>query len=307
MFTLAHFSDPHLGPLPRMRWWQFISKRFIGYSNWRIRRVLRHNMTSLTAVMDDMKAQNADHIVCTGDLCVIGLKAEFIAGRAFMEGIGSPDQVSLIPGNHDTYVASTARHPLRHWRDYMTSDDAWYPGHQDSHKLHFPYVRRIGKIALIGVSSAVPTGPFFATGRVGRKQNARLAKALEELGAQGFFRVVLIHHPPKRGQHRLRRLTDTHRVQETLLKYGAELVLHGHNHISEQELLHRPHASSIPIVGVTSASAPAHDPKEAGGYNLYHIEETPKGWRCHASTRSLQPDQSLKEIWSQEYFYFTHD
>ena len=34
----------------------------------------------------------------------------------------------------------------------------------------FPFVRRRGPLALIGVSSAVPTPPLMATGRLGRAQ-----------------------------------------------------------------------------------------------------------------------------------------
>jgi 3',5'-cyclic AMP phosphodiesterase CpdA len=303
VFLLAHFSDPHLGPLPTMRWWQFLSKRFIGYSNWHIRRMLRHNMESLTCVMDDMRAKNPDHIACTGDLCVIGLKQEFIAGRAFLEGLGEPENLSLVPGNHDTYVSGTSKHPLRHWRDYMSSDVTWDMEHAYDRNPHFPFVRLRGKVAIIGVSTGVPTAPFLATGKVGRKQNARLAAILKKLGEEGYFRVVMIHHPPKHGEHRLRRLTDTKRVLHTLTEHGAELVLHGHNHRSEQVLIHRPHASSIPIIGVTSASAPPYDKKEAGGYNLYAIEQTPQGWRCEAKTYTLQADSTLKKVWSQEYFY----
>jgi 3',5'-cyclic AMP phosphodiesterase CpdA len=302
-FLLAHFSDPHLGPLPPLRWWQILSKRFIGYTNWRIRRMLRHNMSSLTHVMDDMRAQQPDHIACAGDLCVIGLKAEFIAGRAFLEGIGLPHDVSLIPGNHDTYVSTTAQHPLRHWLEYMSSDQDWDMQHSYDKNPHFPFVRLRGKIAIVGISTGVPTAPFLATGRVGRKQNARLAAILNRLGGEGYFRVVMLHHPPKRGEQRLRRLTDAKRVIQTLTECGAELVLHGHNHHSERFLLHRPHAPSIPVLGVPSASAPANDPKEPGGYNLYKIGQTPQGWRCVATTRSLQPDDTLKESWSQEYFY----
>ena len=69
----------------------------------------------------------------------------------------------------------------------------------------FPFVRRFGDVALIALSSAIPTMPFMAAGRLGSAQRALLSVALEELGRQGLFRVVLIHHPPLAGQAGWRR------------------------------------------------------------------------------------------------------
>ena len=49
---------------------------------------------------------------------------------------------------------------------------------------------------LIGLSTAVPTAPFLATGHLGREQIVMLAAALERYGREGLFRVVMVHHPP---------------------------------------------------------------------------------------------------------------
>jgi 3',5'-cyclic AMP phosphodiesterase CpdA len=52
MFTLAHISDLHLGPLPKAESWSsYFSKRAIGYLSWRLRRqkrtsTLMHRITS---------------------------------------------------------------------------------------------------------------------------------------------------------------------------------------------------------------------------------------------------------------------
>ena len=85
-----------------------------------------------------------------------------------------------MPGNHDVYIRGAARFPQLHWGDYMRGDDGA--------ETAFPFLRRRGPLALIGLSSAVPTAPFMATGRLGGEQLARLApKRWMTAGARGCF------------------------------------------------------------------------------------------------------------------------
>jgi len=279
MFTLAHLSDPHLGPLPRVKFRELFSKRIMGYANWHVRRRGRHDMACLAALTRDMLEQKPDHVACTGDLAVIGLDAEFIPARAFLEKLGPPDFVSLVPGNHDTYVRATADHPQLHWSEYMTGDGKRVEGEPP-----FPYVRRRGKIALIGVSTAVPTGFHSAQGRIGKEQALALSRILRQLGDEGLFRVILIHHPPGGTEDIFRRLTDARRIKRALLKSGAELVLHGHNHTSDHSTL-LGLDGPVEVVGVPSASAGPNDNKEPGAYNLYRIDGEPGRWSCEMITR----------------------
>ena len=70
-FTLAHLSDPHLAPLPRPRLSELIGKRITGYLNWQLRRRFIHDRRVLDALVDDLKARQADHIAVTGDIANI--------------------------------------------------------------------------------------------------------------------------------------------------------------------------------------------------------------------------------------------
>lgn len=309
MFTLAHLSDPHLGPLPRPTLRNLLSKRMLGFVNWYVRRNWRHNMSTLAALTADLATQKTDHIAVTGDLAVISLEGEFITGQRFLQSLGPPDRVSFVPGNHDAYVRSIAGYAVRHWPEHMASD---IPFSEDN---RFPYVRRRGTVALVGLSSSVPTGPFMATGEVGAQQRERLKEALDALGKDGLFRVVLIHHPPIPDDDRRRRLEDTREVTEIIRAHGAELVLHGHHHKPQLHWIERAQASCekvdtgfsqkrcgtqdfaprIPIVGVPSASAPANDPTAPGAYNLYRISGEPGAWSCRMSSRGFAPDGRIVE------------
>ncbi len=281
MFTLAHLSDPHLGPLPRVKFRELFSKRIMGYTNWHVRRRGRHDMNCLAALTRDLLAQNPDHIACTGDLAVIGLDAEFTPARAFLEKLGTPEHVSLVPGNHDTYVRGTADHPQLHWSEYMTGDGKRVEGEPP-----FPYVRRRGKIGIIGLSTAVPTGFHSAQGRIGKEQALALTDILKQLGDEGLFRVVMIHHPPGGTEDIFRRLTDARRIKRALLRSGAELVLHGHNHTSDHSTL-LGLSGPVQVVGVPSASAGPNDNKEPGAYNLYNIDGEPGRWSCEMIVRGF--------------------
>jgi 3',5'-cyclic AMP phosphodiesterase CpdA len=282
MFVLAHLSDPHLAPLPEPRWPELIGKRATGYINWRRKRRLIHRPDVLARIVADLQAQAPDHIAVTGDLVNIALAAEFAPARAFLERLGPPHEVTLVPGNHDAYVRGAAPFPRQHWGDYFSGDDATELAGE------FPFLRRRGPLALIGVSTAVPTPPFMATGRLGAGQLARLAALLDD--CTGLFRVVLMHHPPasKPGRH-FKRLTDGADFRATLARHGAELVIHGHDH--ERSLIELPGPRHrIPVIGVPSASEAPPGEHDPAGYNLYRIDGDAGAWRCEAISRGLARD-----------------
>ena len=106
-FTLAHLSDPHLPPLPAARLRDLAGKRALGYLNWTRNRHKFHRRDVLDALVSDMQAQTPDHIAVTGDLVNLALEAEFAPSRAWLESVGTPDRVTVIPGNHDAYVRAT--------------------------------------------------------------------------------------------------------------------------------------------------------------------------------------------------------
>jgi 3',5'-cyclic AMP phosphodiesterase CpdA len=176
MFTLAHISDPHLGPLPPVRAADLLNKRFFGYLSWVRRRRALHRPEVLAALAGDLATFAPDHLVVTGDLTNIALPEEFTQVAAWLEGLGSPEAVTAIPGNHDAYVAVPWEDSLAKWQAFMTSDPgAVIAGGPEAAPAEvFPIVRYRGPLALIGLSSAQPTPLFCAHGTLGEAQLARL-------------------------------------------------------------------------------------------------------------------------------------
>ncbi len=191
-FVLAHVSDPHLAPLPQPQLVELIGKRVTGFVNWKRKRAAIHRPEVLARIVADLKAQKPDHIAVTGDLVNLALPSEYAPARAWLATLGSPADVTLVPGNHDAYVRSGIAASLTHWGDFMRGDESAVV------TAGFPFLRRRGPLALIGVSTSVPSLPFFAIGRVGAEQLQRLEKILDDCGREGRYRVR--SHPPSADQ-----------------------------------------------------------------------------------------------------------
>jgi len=277
-FTLAHLSDPHLAPLPEPRWWELLNKRITGYINWQRRRRFIHVRAVLDKIVADLKSQNPDHIALTGDIANIALAAEFARGGNWLDGLGNAREVSFVPGNHDAYVRAGLAWSAQAFGAHMTSDD---------NARGFPYLRRRGPLALIGLTSAVPTAWGLATGRLGSAQLAALADLLEAVKRENLLRVILVHHPPVSKAHWHKRLTDRSALKRVIAAHGADLLLHGHDHLHMINWLDGPDGSRVPAVGVPSASGAPGIAKNAAAYNLYRIEGAPGAMRCELISRGI--------------------
>jgi 3',5'-cyclic AMP phosphodiesterase CpdA len=287
-FTLAHLSDPHLPPLPSPRLFDLAGKRALGYLNWTRNRRKVHRRDVVDALVSDLQAQRPDHIAITGDLVNLALEAEFAPSLAWLQGVGAPASVTVIPGNHDTYVRATRHRFAETWRDYLDGDDAPHGG------IAFPSLRRRGPLALISLSSAVPTPLLMATGRLGRVQLDALARILADLAAEQTFRVLLIHHP-LRSASRIKRLTDAPQLLALLKVHGVELILHGHDHVHSTIWIDGP-KGLIPAIGVPSASAVAHGRYPAAAYNLFAIARDGAAWRCEQVARGFKQNADIGEL-----------
>lgn len=286
MFRLAHLTDPHVGPLPRPQLRQLLNKRLTGWFNWHRSRQDIHDMALLAELVADIREQKPDHVACTGDTCNIGLPSEWITSRIFLEGLGDPAHVSFVPGNHDAYVMGALEGLLREVSPWTRSDDGT--------EGFFPFLRRYGPIAIVGLSSAIPTLPFVASGRIGSRQMAAAERILEDLGRDlSCFRIVLIHHPPHVGGAQAgRNLTDAPRFEAMIGRVGAELVLHGHNHVGSLAHLKGPRGL-VPLIGAPSASARGGTLIHKAGYHLFTIDRDETGFVLSAELRGLKPDGSV--------------
>ncbi len=285
--TIAHLSDVHLAPLAGLGPGHINIKRALGLANWMMKRRKVHLRSAVDALVADLERQEPDHIIVSGDLSNLGLPGEHKAALAWLEALGPPDRVSVVPGNHDIYCRLWRDAGVERWRAYMRSDAAGdrlaraAPG-------GFPYVRILGNLAIVGLNSAIPTRPFMAIGRIGEPQLEALGQTLARLAASGHRRLVVVHHPPLPGQADARRgLVDAARLEEVLVEYGADLVLHGHNHI-DMRAERAWKAGTMHVVGIASASmGRPYKEEPLARYNLIRLDTARTGGPIEIVSRGL--------------------
>ncbi|MCA9539353.1 MAG: metallophosphoesterase [Myxococcales bacterium] len=268
---IAHFSDTHVLSLQGVGPRRFLNKRWTGALNLALNRARHYRVEVFEQLLQTIAELEPDHAICTGDLVNLALEPEFEKVAALLAEVFAPDALTLVPGNHDAYVkeAWDGRLFERHF-------GAWMP-----HDLEigadgpFPVTRMLEGVAIVGLSSAIPTPVFLANGQVGTSQVAAMRVALRHPEARGRFRLLMLHHPllrePTRRLEAMRRLDDAEAVIAGIHECGDAapgLVVHGHNHAFKVQ---RVPQTDIPLVQVASASRAGNHGRAE--FNVYVIDE----------------------------------
>lgn len=274
MYRLAHVTDPHFRSFEGARVADFIGKRVVGALNLVVYRRRKHKMDLLAALNADLRGQRPDHVALTGDLSNVSLEAEWREALRWIEALErSPEEVTVIPGNHDAYVPAVVEQ--RAFESLFARYQTAGAGGALPATLPvdgYPFVRFRGPLALVAVNSCVATRGLGAWGRVGDEQLRRVEAMLASPELQGHVRVVLIHHPPVRHKGvEDRNLRDRDAFTTMLARVGAALVLHGHDHEDELVRVPGPGQTKIPVVGAGSASYVGSTTRRAR-YNIYEFE-----------------------------------
>lgn len=271
---IAHLSDLHLlsfeGVLPQ----RFLNKRLTGYLNIRYRRKAVHKSFAVEAAAREIREMGIEHVAITGDVSNLALEVEFELVRTFLErDLGlHPEQVSIVPGNHDTYTQGSFRTGrfLRYFEPYLKSDVSEVPG-------PFPFVHLRGPAAIVGISTALPRPPLIASGAIRRPQLEGLSRLLSHPEVRKRTLVLLQHHPwhnpPSPVKALMEGLYDARAEQDVLRQVPHGLLLHGHLHrrVHRQMPTDRGH---IDTFGATSASLLDERTERMAGFNVYEIDDT---------------------------------
>jgi 3',5'-cyclic AMP phosphodiesterase CpdA len=261
MFRIAHISDLHIPPFPRVPLRQLAGKRLIGQFSWYHKWKSEHRQIVLDSLMAHLQDIKPDHICVTGDITFTTLPAEVDKAEEWFSRLGDAQRISLIPGNHDAYVAGALDYALEKWSRWMRDDEG---------QTGFPYLHRRGPVDIIGLSSAVTTPPAVSSGRIGQEQLARTEALLTRIKADHRPCLLLIHHPPQDDAASPRRaLSDRKELQDVLARLPVDLVLHGHLHYPTRAMLDGP-SGPIPVLGAASASAIGKR-KSVAHYHLIEI------------------------------------
>lgn len=247
------------------------NKRLTGYANLLMKRgrIYRHEYRE--AVLTEA-ARAGDHLVVTGDVTNLSLEGEYEAALDLLSRTTRGAEVTVVPGNHDTYLPSIFRQkrfPF-HFQGYFESD---LPDLAlDLPAGRFPSVKLRGPVAIIALSSAVPRPPFVSAGYLGRAQLEALAKVLADPEVACRTPVVLLHHGPFDERFHLEQLqgglVDAKAFRQTLSPLSRGLVLYGHIHARQHGSL-TTDAGVLDVVSATAAALDHADARMRAGFNLY--------------------------------------
>lgn len=299
----AHLSDWHATTLAGVSPKLFRGKRISGWASWKLKRRHYHQPAILEAAQRDVQSLGVDRVLVTGDLTHVSLPSEFQRAAEQLRDLGPADQVFLIPGNHDCYVPVPAKDGWDHWAAYLRGDPQAYadpeiaallaplpPAGEAPRYEDFPTLRIHGRLATIGLCSAIPTSVFRAGGMLGPTQLERLEGLLNLLKARGLCRVLMIHHPvAMHGEPERRALWDGGALREVLGRTGAELVLHGHKHRRLVNWVDGP-SEKIPVVGVPSSSEVGSQPSKRAQYHVYTVSQEAEGYSISATARAYDAE-----------------
>jgi 3',5'-cyclic AMP phosphodiesterase CpdA len=300
---LAHCSDLHLLSHDGARWLDLANKRWIGAMNLLSNRSRHYHVDAFDDMVGDLNAAGVDHVLCTGDVTNLALRREFEFARAKFDGLAlGPHGVTVIPGNHDAYVAEGVPLFAELFGPFAAGDPgwAWTPADlapdEGPGELRWPIVRVRGELALIGTSTSRATPWFTAYGRLGEGQLARLGRALRDPRLAGKVRVVAIHHPPagRRAESRIRGLRDHAGFAAVIAEAGADLIVHGHEHRDMTEALPGP-AGPVPVRGIASGTYFHNKPERTARYRIFELgggavtSETVRVWDPERRAFEAQP------------------
>ena len=289
LMRLIHITDPHLSSLDDTSFLKLRGKRQSGYLSWFKNRRFEHRREVLDSLIDSTRQHNPDLLVLTGDLVHIGLESEIKEAAQWLQSLGPPEKVILVPGNHDNYAADSLDSMYRYWRDYLPESSAV----DRDYTSGYPFVRKSGDARFTGVNSSCVTRIFSATGTLGDAQLEQLETDLGTAETRHDFHCLLIHHPPVPGITRRRKaLTDAGALAAVIERHQPQLVLYGHIHINREDRL-----GETRMYCTASASSAEH-----ASYRIFDINPEDSGWQCETKLMSLDRSGGSFRLVSEDFW-----
>lgn len=288
---LAHFSDIHVTHFPLSG--DFAVKRLAAVASYTLAGRGRHFVGSderIARLLEDVDAQGVDHALCTGDLTGVSTEAEFErVAQLFGPRLEQPGRYTVIPGNHDRYVASAAGRFERHFGKLCEGGA-------------FPFVKALpGGVTLVALDVARPTSVIDSSGLAGPAQLKQLEAILTDPGLKDRFVVVALHYGLLRAEGQ--RDKRNHGLRDDLELMAlvdredvtVDLVLHGH--------MHRPYVVQTKRRQTINAGSATDLHVRGCGYHVYTIDAATfsvrierRAWDDAAQRYAAQPESPLNQV-----------
>ncbi len=220
------------------------------------------------ALVDHLNAARLDVVVVGGDLTQGARHREFAEARDFLDALEPATLV--VPGNHDLPGWAFWRRFLNGYKRYRTYIDE-----------DLDVGRRIGDAQLVGLNTSrrFINHWDWSHGAVSGRQLTFLEEQWADVPLQGF-RVLTLHHPlvPPPDRPRQKLVSNAARVARAASDLGADLVLTGHLHTTQVQMVQRFHGveRNFPVVQTATTTSS----RLRGHGNGFTITQ----WHAHTMT-----------------------
>ena len=287
MTLLAHLSDLHLLE-ERYHQRKGIDRFRLSYLSAAVPLDPAERYRNAELALGQARSAGADHVMLTGDLTEDGLPAQYDLLRGLLSDSGfTPDQVTLVPGNHDTYSGPTAWNSalaglLRAYRATSATDA----------------VTVLDDAVLSPISTAIESQSFMiSVGAIKQRDVESAAKLAADPVCKRRTTVLAMPPPPLGlsnpvvnaidGLHRSKPMRD-------LLTENASLrVVHGHIHQTfDRKIAGRDHAQILAADAIRNGGDCLRLYKaEAGGLRIL-----PSLWSNSKSHPTPPRESNLRSI-----------
>ncbi len=242
-YTIAHISDPHLS-----------------------RRYYREHIKSLKILLRNILEAGCDHVVISGDIVSTADPDDYFLAREIFSSLGLLDsaRLTVVPGNHDILGGPHRATDVLSFPRYIRSVDyeknlgLFTRAFEETidgvvpliHEKLFPFVKRAGPFAIIGLNSIPPwsllENPLGTNGRIDEAQYEALKSRQSESAWEGSIPVIAVHHHFndlddgsagdglwKKIESRTMRMRKRRKLLRLFSSIGVKYVLHGHIHRNE--------------------------------------------------------------------------
>lgn len=298
-FRFVQLSDLHLSHIGIPNPLRLMNKRILGYLSWLKKRRHTHQRWVLECALANIKQLGVEHYTMTGDFTHIGLNHEFSQVASWLPRVGDPNDVTIVPGNHDLYINERWDRSFALWESYMTDDAQPYKATKNKidalQNLNsiYPVIRKRKHVAFIALSSIFDAPWFRATGYVASEQLHRLETILKSGELDNFCKILLIHHPITLTNTAARKSLLNHSTLSKILqRHPVQLVLHGHGHSTNLEFLNCFNNTQTPIIGISSTSSISQIDKYKAEFLLFDVLKT--GSKCEIQSQNHTFDINKK-------------
>lgn len=223
MTIIAHISDLHLIEENHKKR-NIFSRKKLSLISFAVALNAEERMERVSNILDLAYHSGAEHVVITGDLTEDGMDLQFdVLANVLLSSKFTPEQVTLVPGNHDGYTSSDAFELA-----------LFGPLYKFQGTSSFDSVTTLKDVTIVPISTVIKNQAFIhSQGVISKDALIKIKKTI--IGKPGEAIIVAQHHPPSHHKALFEffgfdGVKNAMAMHEIIVENKNVNILHGHNH-----------------------------------------------------------------------------